>query len=385
MDSRGKYEPVTHIRDPLYGEIHLSQLEADILDTKEVQRLRHIRQLGAVTRVYPSATHTRFSHSLGVMHLAGKMANMAGLSDKKITESRISGLLHDTGHGPFSHTSEQVTTQEMFNHEERSCRIARKVCEDAPVDEQNIVDYISGDADFNVVSGMIDADRLDYIVRDSLFTSVEHGQIDVNSVVRFIRPIDDGIGFDEKAIPSIKNLLSARLRMRRVVYRYGTVRRLTSMIRRAMEEYVRDNSIDDMIEHNDYTMHSELISNNNKFYKMMIRRDLSYHRFEFTLSDITKTEMKKCNKISNKKIRERISSRLGKSEDDIILSPPHTEDGAVDNASIIKNENKKTLEECSDFPGYINEESWRSASFHIYINQPDENIRSDIIESIKSI
>lgn len=385
MDSRGEHEEVTHIRDPIYDDIHLSQLEVSVLDTKEVQRLRQIKQLGAVTRVYPSATHTRFSHSLGVMHLAGTIANKVGLSNSEVTEARLAGLLHDTGHGPFSHTSEQVTGEDVFKHEDRSCEIARDVCEDLPVDEQNVVDYISGDTELSVVAGTIDSDRLDYIVRDSLFTSVEHGQVDVNSVVRFSRSVDGNIGFDEKAIPSINDMLSARLRMRRVVYRYDTVRHLASMVRRAMEEYVEKNSVEKMIHHDDYTMHSELVGSNNEFYRMMIDRDLSYSRFKFTLSDISKDQMKNISQLENSEIRSRISERTGKSENSIIVSSPYIPKGVVENTTIIKNGDKEVLSECSDFPDYINKEAWRSTNFQLYIDEPSDDARELILEEINNI
>lgn len=385
MNSRGEHGEVTHIRDPIYDEIHLSQLELDILDRSEIQRLRQIKQLGAVTRVYPSATHTRFSHSLGVMHLAGVMANRVGLSDSEVTEARIAGLLHDTGHGPFSHTSEQVISEDVFKHENRSCQIAREICKDLPVDEDNIVDYISGESKPSVVAGTIDADRLDYIVRDSLFTSVEHGQIDVNSVVRFTTSVDGDIGFDQKAIPSINDMLSARLRMRRVVYRYDTVRHLASLVRRAMERYVEKNSVEDMIKHDDYTMHSKLVENNNKFYKMMINRNLSHQRFKFDISDIEKNKMREISEISNSDMRNMISERMGKDQDDIIISSPYIPKSVVENTRIISNGNSKVLSECSDFPDYIRKEAWRSADFQVYVDNPKQNTRELIMEEIDNI
>lgn len=385
MKSRGEYDDVTHIRDPVYDEIHLSELELEILDQPEVQRLRQIKQLGAVTRVYPSATHTRFSHSLGVMHLAGLIANRVGLTNQEVTEARIAGLLHDTGHGPFSHTSEEVISEDVFKHENRSCQIARRICEDLPVNEDNVVDYISGDAKPSIVAGTVDADRLDYIVRDSLFTSVDHGQIDVNSVVRFSRKVEDRVGFDEKAIPSINDMLSARLRMRRVVYRYDTVRHLTALIRRSMEEYVYENSVEEMIEHDDYTMHSELVGNGNKFYDMLINRDMSYNRFKYDLSDISKEQLKNLSKVSNTKIRSQIASEISKNEDEVIVSSPYIPENVIGKTTIITDDGGTSLSECSDFPNYINKEAWRSTSFQVYIKNPDETDRYDILELIENI
>ena len=385
MESRGENEQVTHIRDPIYDEIHLSELELNVLDTPEVQRLRQINQLGAVTRVYPSATHTRFNHSLGVMHLAGLMANKVNLSDEEITEARIAGLLHDTGHGPFSHTSEEVMSEDIFKHDSRSCEIAKRVCEDLPVDENNVVDYISGEKEPSIVAGTIDADRLDYLVRDSLFTSVAHGQIDVNSIIRFSDNINGKLGFDEKAIPSINDMLSARLRMKRVVYRYDTVRHLTSLIRRAMEEFVEENTVEDMIEHDDYTMHSKLIDTHNKFYKMLIDRDLSYERFNYNLSDISKQQMKNVSEINNTDIRERIAERINKDEESVLISSPYIPENVIGKTTIMKDDTVTTLSECSDFPNYINREAWGTTSFQVYINNPAREDRNAILEELAQI
>ncbi|MDI6655252.1 MAG: HD domain-containing protein, partial [Candidatus Hydrothermarchaeota archaeon] len=96
------------IRDSIHGDIFLTQVEVEIVDTLEFQRLRRLKQLGMTYLVYPSANHTRFEHSLGALHLAGRVADKLGLSGEDKKKIRIAALLHDIGHGPLSHTSEAL-------------------------------------------------------------------------------------------------------------------------------------------------------------------------------------------------------------------------------------------------------------------------------------
>lgn len=386
MNTRGEYESETYIRDPIYNEIGLSSLELDILDEPAVQRLRHINQLGPVSRVYPSATHTRFSHSLGVMNVAGKIGNKIGLCDREITEARIAGLLHDVGHGPFSHTSELVSDENVFNHEDRSCEIARDICSDYPVNKENIVNYIRGESTPSIIAGTIDADRLDYILRDSLYTSLNHGVIDVDSIIRFSCEIDGKLGFDVKAIPTLNDLLSARIRMRQVVYRYNTVRHFTALVRRAMEEYVENNSMDDMIDKDDYSMHTELVDTSNKFYNKVIERKLDSSKLSYSLDDLSKNELLEISKISNETIRSKISERLNINSDNIIISSPYIPENIPNDIIIRKSNNDVVaLSQCSKFPNYIQKEAWNSTSLNIYIYNSDNCTKSEIQEVITKI
>ncbi|MFA5416282.1 MAG: HD domain-containing protein [Methanoregula sp.] len=109
------------IRDPLYGFVGLTETEVKLLDTPPLQRLRRIKQLANAHLVYPSAMHTRFEHSLGVMHIAGRMAEQLQFSDDDVRAVRYAGLLHDIGHGPFSHVFEAALHDicgKLINHEE---------------------------------------------------------------------------------------------------------------------------------------------------------------------------------------------------------------------------------------------------------------------------
>lgn len=383
MESRGEYESKTHVRDPIYNEIGLSDIEIRVLDNPEVQRLRQIKQLGTVARVYPSATHTRFSHSLGVMHVSGMIGNSIGLNPDEITEVRLAGLLHDTGHGPFSHTSEEVAGEEVFEHEERSARIARNICSDLPVDEDNIAEYILGQKQPSVVAGIVDADRLDYVMRDSMFTSVNHGQVDVRSIVRFSCLNNGEITFEKKAIPSMNDLLSARLRMRKVVYRYPTVRHFSTLIKRAMEEYAEENSIEDLIKHDDYTMHSELKNSGNKYYTQVTNRDLKRNRINFGTKDLSRENLSNLSSTSDTIIRENLCEYLDLDESQLMVSSPYIPRNVPDRVQVINNGDIGNLSEFSKYPIYLNEESWNETSICIYIDSEEAISKRKVLEFIE--
>lgn len=384
MDTRGEYEAETYIRDPLYDEIGLSELEVTVLDDPRVQRLRHIKQLGVTNRVYPSATHTRFSHSLGVMHLSGRMANTLGLSDEKVTATRIAGLLHDVGHGPFSHTSEEMGDGE-FDHEKRSCEIAEDICSEISVDAEYVMDQIQGNATPSIVAGVIDSDRLDYIIRDSQYSAVNHGMVDINSILRFCQSIDNSIAFNHKAVPSINDLLSARLRMRNTVYRYPTVRHFGTLMKRAMEEYSQSISTE-ITTLDDHQMHTELINNENEFYSQIQSRDLKHDRFKFGTDIFSRTRLEELSRISDRQIRTHICSETELTESDVLVSSPYIPKNLSKNTTIVTEKNEKaTLREYSRYPKYIYDEAWESTNIVVYINQnqrefTDRQIRKLLLE-----
>lgn len=386
MQSRGSNPAVTHIRDPVHGEIGLSELEYDIIDKPEVQRLREIKQLGAVRRVYPSATHTRFEHSIGVMHIAGILANSLGLPDKRVTECRIAGLLHDTGHGPFSHTSERVAGGSGFNHEKKSIDITKRICSDYSVDTEYVVDQISGESSPNVIASVIDADRLDYLLRDSTSTAVDHGLVDVNSILRFGKSIDGNLAFDEKAVPSINSLLSARLRMRRVVYRYSTVRHFDTLLFYAMRSYASQNGLEKMLRMDDAEIKTELTRSENKFYKKVCSRELTRNRIELGTDNFSREELKNLSSVEHRKISSVVNSVLG-CDKDILVSKPYVPDNIAKNI-VIDGDDGGTLDSYSEMPQYVNKESWENTSLILYVpkgcvDKSEEHIDS-VVKVLKS-
>ena len=173
------------IRDSVYGDISLNNFEVKIMDMPQFQRLRRIKQLGLISLIYPGANHTRFEHCIGTMNLASKLANELNLSKDEIELVRVSGLLHDIGHGPFSHVSEGVLS---VPHEELTKYVVEntsmKEILEEKFDVKQIVDIVNGKGYLGpIISGELDVDRMDYLLRDSHNTGVAYGIIDYERII----------------------------------------------------------------------------------------------------------------------------------------------------------------------------------------------------------
>lgn len=191
------------VRDPVHGFIRLREAEVKLIDTPVFQRLRGIRQLAMANLVYPGALHTRFDHSLGVCHVAGLLAKMLGLGEHEIEIVRLAALLHDLGHGPFSHVSEQAlerysdraklqpTQKREKIHELITAYLileTRDVRDILGSRTKHVVDLLGSGYGRpvlrNIVSGPLDADKQDYLLRDSRFCGVEYGRFDLHQLHR---------------------------------------------------------------------------------------------------------------------------------------------------------------------------------------------------------
>lgn len=241
-----------HIKDPLHGYIDVPKPELTIINTPTYQRLRRIKQLGMSETVYPSASHTRFAHSLGVMHLARKLGKSIGLSDNQVRENQVAGLLHDLGHLPFSHTFEDLFESRLgYSHEEISCDYVNQLKSNEevnfPVDHEAVKDIIMGNYDgTNLISNEIDCDRLDYLLRDSYHTGIQLGRIEHDTLIKFAERINGDLGFDHKSLRSVERLLDARMQMNYSVYSHDTVNITETMLERSVELHV-DNTSDRMV------------------------------------------------------------------------------------------------------------------------------------------
>lgn len=225
------------IRDSVYGDISLNNFEVKIMDMPQFQRLRRIKQLGLISLIYPGATHTRFEHSIGTMNLGSKLAEELGLEDDEIELIRASALVHDIGHGPFSHVSEGVLS---FPHEELTKFVItetsmRDLLEEK-FDVNEIVDIINGRGYLGpVVSGELDVDRMDYLLRDSHNTGVAYGIIDYERIISNLK-LDDGLILDIKGVQAAEGALVSRYFMYPSVYQHHTTRIVNSMFRRALKK-----------------------------------------------------------------------------------------------------------------------------------------------------
>ena len=230
------------IFDCVHGYIDLTEVEKEVVDTCVFQRLHNIKQLGTAYFVYPTAQHTRFSHSLGVLHLVSLFIDAILREDsstslfddkKKIQEVRLAALLHDIGHHPFSH----IIDEAIIEHDGKAAKhtvFARHVIESTKIatkiknyDTKSISSMITGKhtvgAYNSLISSGLDADRLDYLGRDSHFTGVAYGAVDIPRIMKIVRLFDYDIAFDLKGLPTIENYIMALMSMYWAVYYHKTI------------------------------------------------------------------------------------------------------------------------------------------------------------------
>ncbi len=234
-------------RDPVHDIITwkdagaVGRLVCALVDTAEMQRLRHIRQLGLASFVYHGAEHSRFAHSVGVSHVARRMCDSLQVTDE-LQRATIIGaaLLHDVGHAPFSHAMERVFG---FDHEDYSARVIldeatevnrvlRSMDAALPTRIVELLGSPSSDYRKAIISSQMDADRFDYLLRDSQMTGIKVGRYDLERILLMLRHDADGLLVDVRAFESLEGYLIARYHMYRLVYFHRTVRAAESMLER---------------------------------------------------------------------------------------------------------------------------------------------------------
>jgi uncharacterized protein len=245
----GAMPKTERVRDPIHQFVTLSQPEWKAVDTPVFQRLRRIGQLAMTHLVYPGAKHTRFEHSIGVRHIAARLCEQLGMSEDERRPVLHAALLHDVGHGPFSHVSEQVLDQlsGVKNvHEAISVALIRSNPElrdalgaDNCDAAAQLVEGGRQSVARDIVSGSTDADKLDYLLRDTYFAGAEYGRYDLPRLIESARIVGSRetqtyLGFDIGGLWAVEGLLLARHHMWRQVYGHKTRLATDIMITRAL-------------------------------------------------------------------------------------------------------------------------------------------------------
>ena len=263
------------IRDSVYGDINLNEFEVKVMDMPQFQRIRRIKQLGLINLIYPGANHSRFEHCVGTMNLASKLATKLNLSKDEIELVRISGLLHDIGHGPFSHVSEGVLS---FPHEELTKYVIEKTSMqdllDEKFDTKEIGDIIQGKGELgSIISGELDVDRMDYLLRDSHYTGVAYGVIDYERIISNLK-LEDGLVLDIKGVQAAEGALVSRYFMYPSVYQHHTTRIVNTMFRRALKREINSGKINenDMYIYDDSDIISLFRQSDDEIVRDMINR-----------------------------------------------------------------------------------------------------------------
>ena len=281
------------IIDPIHDFVRVNSNELKIIDTPIFQRLRRIRQLSGAHLIYPGAQHTRFEHSLGVMHIA----SMAGhaLNEKDIVSSdniqnlRFAGLLHDIGHGPFSHLFEELLQKRKMSHEDMGKDIILKtqigdLISANGFDKKFITKLAFGDSKFQfmneIISGALSADIMDYLLRDGYFTGAEHAKIDHNRLTYSLDVYKNKLALEKSALVNFETMMISRYQMFKAVYFHKTVRAgevmlLESMYLAEEELGLSSISLDEYLKLTDEVILSKLLNLPERNSKLRIAKKIA--------------------------------------------------------------------------------------------------------------
>jgi HD superfamily phosphohydrolase len=285
------------IRDSIHGNIKINGLFVDLLSSPEIQRLSNIKQLGLAHLVFPGAHHTRLEHSIGVFHMASLITDALNLEEEDKILIKCAGLLHDIGHGPFSHTLESILREslnvdhvgltqklilgeyDIFQENEKNLfNISSNVSEildKHKLDKNQIISIIKGDYEkkpfcAELLNGVIDVDQLDYLLRDAYYTGVSYGMIDSQRFLQTLMINDNHIAVNRKGVGVVENVLMARALMYSSVYFHKTVRIAELMLSKSIE------MINDIKPYDFYKLTDAELTNNlmqkNQFQKEIITR-----------------------------------------------------------------------------------------------------------------
>lgn len=388
-----------YIKDPVHGYIDVPEDELKVINTKEFQRLRRINQLGLSSTVYPSATHTRFSHSLGVMEISRQLSESLGLSDYEIKVNRMAGLTHDLGHLPFSHTLENLFENKTgYSHEDLSCMFLEKIFEDidTSINIQDVMDIIRDDYNgINTVSNEIDADRLDYLIRDSYYTGIELGNIERDTLIKFCENIEETLGFDYKSLRSVEQVLDARMQMDQSVYSHDTVNITETMLERAAENHFSSTSDDIMkiIGMEDRELIDLLLNSDSKEARALFEgvhyRNLYKTAYYNQLKDCSRDDVLEIKDLFSdvSECESTISDMAGIEDHKVLISPPRFKSISEFNTKIRTPSNDiESIESISPKPESLREGQLINSNLHVFTDRGNQSeVRKAFEDYIESI
>jgi HD superfamily phosphohydrolase len=269
------------IKDPVHGYVYINEAEKEIIDSYPMQRLRRLRQLAGSEYVYPGANHTRFEHCVGVMYLAGKAVENPNISrmvtDEECAMARVSALLHDVGHGPFSHVFEQLLIRDLEQtHEditswiiekgEVSDKIAKMGYKPEEVGKLAVGKLHKPGKAFldQIISSGVDVDKQDFIVRDTFHTGAEYGFIDVFRLIHALDVLGEDLAVELGALSALEAFIIARIESFKSIYFHRVGRAAQIMLAMAMEKADKELGLtafktpEEYLEMDDYTVWAAL-------------------------------------------------------------------------------------------------------------------------------
>ena len=238
-------------RDPVHTYIHVDhQVIYDLINTKEFQRLRRIKQLGTSGYTFHGGEHSRFSHCLGDYEIARRITK---IFDEKYLQTwdnhesllvMVTALLHDVGHGAYSHSferlfdtdHEEITRQIITSPETEINRVLTQVSPDFPEKVASVINHTYPNKQVvQLISSQIDVDRMDYLLRDSFYTGASYGQFDLTRILRVIRPVENGIAFQRNGMHAVEDYVVSRYQMYMQVYFHPASRAMEVLLQNLLK------------------------------------------------------------------------------------------------------------------------------------------------------
>lgn len=241
------------IKDPVHGYVYITEMEKEIIDSYPVQRMRRLRQLAGAEYVYPGANHTRFEHSIGVMYLAGKVIENPNIAlrvdEEEASMVRIAALLHDVGHGPFSHVFEYLLDRELGKTHEDLTRwiVSNSELKDLlskygyrPEEVGKLATGVLHKPEKTfldqIISSAVDVDKLDFVIRDTHHTGAEYGYVDIFRLIHALDVVGENLAVDLGALSALESLIIARIESFKSIYFHRVGRAAQIMLAMAMEK-----------------------------------------------------------------------------------------------------------------------------------------------------
>ncbi|MFP4116790.1 MAG: HD domain-containing protein [Candidatus Aenigmatarchaeota archaeon] len=329
------------IKDPVHGFMDLNKMQVELLSQPEVQRMTWIKQIGLGLLVYPGGHHTRLEHCLGTSYLCKKIGKTLELDEKERKLLEAAGMLHDIGHPPFSHTVEKVmekdhmeATKELILGEKvldlSGAGKIPEVLKKHGLDPKRVADLVTGDFKgkkylADIISSQMDADQLDYLVRDAHHTGVSYGSIETDWIINVMEINDERLTYREKGIDALEDCIIARDHMYSSVYSHKTSCIAEKMLLRAVERHLKSNDQkgEDIFWMTDGEL-MQVLSNTNAFSKEMVSRikNRDLYKQAYALKDTEVSEDSRIERISNgseEEIEGRIAELADVNEDSVIV------------------------------------------------------------------
>lgn len=337
------------IKDPVHGYVYITEMEKEIIDSFPVQRLRRLRQLAGAEYVYPGANHTRFEHSVGVMYLAGKVLEnpnvMQRTSGDEVEMVRIAALLHDVGHGPFSHVFEYLLDKELEGktHEDMTRWIIahselKDMLNKVGYDPEEIGKLATNTLEKphkvflgQIISSAVDVDKLDFVVRDTHHTGAEYGFVDVFRLIHAFDVLNGDLAVDLGALSALESFIIARIESFKSIYFHRVGRSAQIMLAMAMEKANEELGLtsfktpEEYLAMDDYTVwtmlkncekSSEIIKNLERRKMLKCAYERTFYQKDAVISNIFSKEAHR------KELQTDIAKKAGVDTETVIIDVP---------------------------------------------------------------